>query len=211
MTSLDARSSILATSLRTSHLAWFQMRGYRYALSNEGVFVAWVLRSFYEKFIAPQHGSGRTKGSLMSSEVKRQVDEYCTQFANLIRPLPRETLETLPEGIRQGTQDTGWFIALWDGDEIYGRLSIVRLGNQHVGVITPVITDARGWALLDVAANLELAFSTGWIDSDASTFRINPPCGRLIWPSVPAESMSSSTLSIREAAQLVITSGRMLP
>ena len=36
---LDARSSILATSLRTSHLCWFQKCGYGYAFSNEGIFV----------------------------------------------------------------------------------------------------------------------------------------------------------------------------
>ncbi len=51
---LDARSSILVTSLRTSHLAWYRLCGYRYVFSNEGIFLAWVLRSFYEKFIEPR-------------------------------------------------------------------------------------------------------------------------------------------------------------
>ena len=110
---LDARSSILVTSLRTSHLGWFRMCGYRYVFSNEGVFVASVLQSFYERFIAPRRGPNRTKkGSLISSRVKPEVDEYCHQFANFIRPLPGPALETLSEAIRAGTPDTGCFLAL---------------------------------------------------------------------------------------------------
>ena len=101
---LDARSSILVTSLRTSHLAWFLLCGYRYVFSNEGLFVGWVLRSIYEKFIAPRRGPDRTKkGSLISDEVKREVDAYCFQFANIIRPLPGPALEGLPEAMRAGT------------------------------------------------------------------------------------------------------------
>ena len=150
--SLDARSSILATSLRTNHLCWFQKHGYEYVFSNEGIFVAWVLRSFYKKFIEPRYGPKKNKkGSLISDEVKREVNDYCQQFANFIRPLPKSSVETLPEEIQRGTPDSGWFKALWDEDQIYGKISIVKLGDQHIGVMTPVITDARGWALFNLA------------------------------------------------------------
>ena len=163
---LDARSSILATSLRTSHLCWFQRCGYRYVFSNEGIFVAWVLRSFYSKFIQPRSGPNRSKkGSLVSESVKKEVDDYCFQFANFIRPLAPSEVERFPRELRQGTPDSGWFIALWDEDLIYGRISIVKLGSSHVAVMTPVVTDARGWALMDLVANLELEYSLARYDS----------------------------------------------
>ncbi len=207
---LDARSSILVTSLRTSHLAWFRLCGYRYVFSNAGIFVASVLRSFYEKFIEPRCGPNRSKkGSLISEQVKREVDEYCLQFANFVRPLPEPALEMLSDAIQLGTQDTGWFLALWDGDQVYGKISILKLGNQRIAVMSPVITDPRGWALMDVAANLELVFSEGWFDADAGTYRIDPPGKRAIWPSAHAEAMSLPTLSIRQAAQRVIDSRRV--
>ena len=208
---LDARSSILVTSLRTSHLAWYRLCGYRYVFSNEGIFLAWVLRSFYEKFIEPRCGPNRSKkGSLISERVKREVDEYCFQFANFVRPFPAPVLEMLSEAIQLGTQDTGWFLALWDRDQIYGKISILKLGNQRIAVMTPVITDARGWALMDVAANLELVFSEGRFDPDAGICRIDPPGMRAIWPSANSSTMRLPALSIREAAQLVIDSGRMV-
>ena len=206
---LDARSSILVTSLRTSHLAWFRLCGYRYVFSNEGIFVASVLRSFYEKFIEPRCGPNRSKkGSLISEQVKREVDEYCLQFANLIRSVPEPALEMLSEAIQVGTQNTGRFLALWDGDQVYGKISILKLGNQRIAVMTPVITDARGWALVDLAANLELVFSEGWFDANAGTSRIDPPGKRAIWPSTNGAAMSSPTLSITQAAQLVVDSRR---
>lgn len=208
---LDARSSILVTCLRTSHLAWFRLCGYPYVFSNEGIFVAWVLRSFYEKFIEPRYGPNRSKkGSLISEQVKREVDGYCLQFANCIRPFPESALEMFSEATQLGTQDTGRFLALWDGDQIYGKISILKLGNQRIAVMTPDITDPRGWALIDVAANLKLVVSEGWFDADAGTYRIDRLGKRAIWPSAKAEAMSSPILSIRQAAQCVIDSRRMV-
>ena len=206
---LDARSSILVTSLRASHLAWFRICGYRYVFSKEGVFVAGVLRDFYRKFIVPQRMSGRKERGLMSKEVKRQVNEYCLQFANLSRPATEQALAGLPNELGDGIPDSGGFLALWDRDQIYGRISIVKLGSQRVAVLTPVITDPRGWALICLAANLELEFSAGWFDAEADRFRIDPPNGTLIWPSSKEETSSSPPINIRDAAQLVINSGRM--
>lgn len=209
---LDARSSILATSLRTSHLCWFKKCGYRYVFSNEGIFVAWVLRSFFEKFIQPRSGSNRIKtGSLVSEEVKKEVDDYCSQFANFIRPFTRPLIEKFPTEIQEGTPDSGWFIALRDGDQIYGRISILKLGKSHVAVMTPVITDARGWALFDLAANLELEFSLAKFDADADVFEGERCTGKtLIWPGVGESIKSMPPVSIRQAARIVIQSGRML-
>ena len=208
---LDARSSILVTSLRSNHLAWFRMCGYRYVFSNEGIFVAWVLRSFYEKFIEPRRGSNRTKkGSLVSRKVKQEVDGYCHQFANFIRPLHGPASEGLSEAMRQGTADTGRFMTLWDGDDWYGKISVVKLGNPRVGVMTPVTTDERGRALIDVAANLDLVFSEGRFDADSGICRIDPPGRRAIWPSAVEETKRLPPLSITQAAQLVRESGRML-
>lgn len=208
---LDARSSILATSLKASHLCWFKRCGYRYALSNEGIFVAWVLRSFFVKFIQPRIGPNRSKtGSLYSEQVKKQVDEYCFQFANFVRPFSRSVVETFPKEIQQGTPDSGWFFALWDEDQVYGRISIVKLGNSHIGVMTPVITDARGWALLDLAANLELEFSLARFNADACVYECGHPTGKtLIWPGLHQSLKSLPPLSIRQAARMVIQSGRM--
>lgn len=199
------------TSLRTSHIAWFRMCGYRYVFSNEGLFVASVLRGFYEKFIEPRRGPDRRrKGSLMSVRVKREVDECCLQFANLIRPLPESSLAELPEAIRQGTPETGWFMALWDEDQVYGKISVVKLGNQRVGVLTPIITDARGWALIDLIADLELVYSVGKFDAEVGQFRFEPPGRRAIWPRVEEVGTSLRPVSIRDAAQAVIDSGRMV-
>ena len=209
---LDARSSILATSLRTSHLCWFQKCGYRYVFSNEGMFVAWVLRSFYSKFIQPRSGPNRRKrGSLVSERVKKEVDDYCFQFANFIRPLPPSEVERFPRQIQQGTPDSGWFITLWDKDVAYGRISMVKLGNSRVAVMTPVITDARGWALMDLAANLELEYSLARYNPDAHVVECARPSGQvLVWPSIDESMRSRAPVSIRQAATLVIQSGRMV-
>ena len=205
---LDARSSILVTALRTSHLAWFNICGYRYVFDNEGIFVAWILRSFYEKFIQPRRRPHRTRqGSLVSQQVKDEVNDYCLQFANLIRPLPASLVDRYPEQIRRGTPDTGWFIALWDSDQIYGRISIIKLGDQHLGVLTPTTTDARGWALIDLAANLEFQTSYGRFDAEDGIFRFDPPNQQTIWPAVNTDS--TPPISIQQAARIVIDSGRM--
>lgn len=205
---LDARSSVLVTALRTSHLAWFKICGYRYVFDNEGIFVASVLRSFYEKFIQPRRGPHRTKkGTLFSQQVKHEVNDHCLQFANLIRPVPASLVDRYPEQIRRGTPDTGWFIALWDSGQIYGRISIIKLGDQHLGVLTPTITDARGWALIDLAANLELQTSYGRFDAADGIFRVDPPNQQTIWPAVNTDP--TPPISIRQAARIVIDSGRM--
>ena len=201
---LDARSSILVTSLRTSHLAWFRLCGYGYVFCDEGRFVASVLRDVYEEFIRPRRGPNRRKkGSLISDRVKREVDQYCSRFANFIRPVPEAALETYSEAMRRGTPDTGRFLALWDGDAIYGKISTIRLGNQHIGVMTPVRYEARGRALVGVRANLELVFSEGRFDAHAGEFRIDPPGGRAIWPSAHEATKPLPALTIRQAAQLV--------
>ena len=210
---LDARSSILATSMRTSHLCWFQKCGYRYVFSNEGIHVARVLRSFYENFISPRYGPNKTKkGSLASDQVKSEVDGYCFQFANFIRPWPRSSVETFPEEIQRGTLDSGHFIALWDGNQIYGRISIVKFGSKHFGVMTPIITDPRGWALVDLTANLRLEYSLASLDAEAGVYRVDPSTGHtLIWPSAfeTTSPPTSRPVSIREAADIVVRSGRM--
>ena len=208
---LDARSSILVTSLRSTHLWSFQKCGYRYVFSNEGVFVAWVLRSIYEKIIEMRKTQNGAKARGLSADrVKAEVNHFCLQFSNIIRPVPQSLLETLPNEIQKGTPDSGWFIVLWDGNEIYGRISILKLGGQHAAVMTPLITDTRGWALIDVAANLELEFSFARLNSETSAFEVAPPIGkRLIWPSAKDEARSAPTLNIRQARQAVIQSGRM--
>lgn len=207
---LDARSSIFATSLRTSHLSWFQKLGYRYIFSNEGILVAWILRSLYREFIEPRHGLNKVQsGSLVSDQVKKEVDKFCLQFANLVRPLPKSSIETLPEEIQRGTPDSGWFMALKDGDQIYGRTSIVKLGDQYIGATTPIITDARGWALLDLMANLELEFSFGMFDADAGVYRVDATTHRAIRPNESKEARGYPPISIRQAAEIVIRSGRL--
>ena len=201
---LDARSSILVTSLRTSHLSWFQKCGYRYVFSSEGLFVAGVLRSFFSKFIQPRSGPNRSKrGSLASERVKKEVDDYCFQFANFIRPIPPSELERFPRELQQGTPDSGWFIFLWDRDVAYGRISIVKFGNSHIAVMTPVITDARGWALMNLAANLELEYSFARYNPDAHVVECARPSGQVsVWPSIDESMKSRAPVSIRQAAEL---------
>ena len=207
---LDSRSSILVTSLRASHLAWFRLCGYRYVFSNEGLVVASVLRNIYEQIFVLRRKSGGKKGPLLSQEVKGKVNEYCLQFANFCRPAPESLMADMPDEIRNGTPDTGWFIALWDGDQIYGRISVVKLGNQYVAILTPVITDPRGWALIDLAANLELIFSFACFDAESDCFRTGPPSGRAIWPIANEEALASPAINIGDAAQLVMNSGRIV-
>ena len=121
----------MATSLRSNHLCWFHLCGYRYVFSNEGILVAYILREFYTRFIEPRFGPHKTgKGSLISDKVKREVDEFAFQFANLIRPWPSSNFDIFPEEMVKGSLDSGLFIVLWDGNQIYGRISVVKFGNQ---------------------------------------------------------------------------------
>ena len=209
---LDARSSMLATALRTSHLCWFRRCGYGYVFSNEGIFVAWALERFYRNFVEPRYGSSKTEsGSLMSDRVKREVDEYCFQFANIIRSWLHESDDASHEELQRGTLDSGWFIALRDGDDVYGRISIVKLGSHYIAVMTPIITDSRGWALFDLAVNLKLEYSLARHNAEQGVLEFGRLAARqpLIWPSAKEETISSPPISIREAAQIVIDSGRM--
>ena len=208
---LDARSSILATSLRASHLCWFDKCGYRYVFSEEGILVAWILRSFYEMFASQQNAPNQAKqGSLISDRVKAAVNDYCLQFANMIRPCPSSMVEALPEDFRRGSPDTGRFIALWDEDQIYGRISLVKLGEQYIAIMTPCLLDPRGWALLDLVSDLELTYSFAKFDDNAGVCTVDPPNGQtLVWPSTDGANNGLPPKSIREAAHLVIRSGRM--
>ena len=204
---LDARSSILVTSLRAIHLAWFQICGYGYVFSPEGRFVASVLRGIYEKFILPRRGTNRTKrGSLVSDRVKEEVDAWCLQFHNLIRPLPAPLLDELPDEIVQSTPDTGWFMALWDGDgRMYGWISVVRLGEQHIGVMTPLVFDARGMALIGLSANWRLNVSVARFSPESQMMDLAPPPHRVfVWPSADREALGLPAISIEQGAQKAI-------
>lgn len=204
---LDARSSILITCLRASFLYWFKQLGYRYVFSNEGIFVASVLRLVYKRFIQPRQRPNRKKPGLMSQDVKAEVNEFCLQFANFLRPVPHETVNSWPPELRKGTIDSNWFLALIDGGQPYGRITILKFGNEFCGVLTPMITDARGWALLDLAANLHLEFTVAKWNANKAQYEFSPPAGNsLIWPSAKDPTQP---ISIHEAAKLVLASGRL--
>ena len=64
--------------------------------------------------------------------------------------------------------------------------------------------DARGWALVGMAANLKLVFSQGRFDADAGNYRIDAPGKRAIWLSVHEATKPLLALTIRQAAQLVV-------
>ena len=207
---LDPRSSILMTCLKATHLAWFRWCGYRYVFSPQGVFIAAVLRYVYQRLITPRCGRDRTKrGSLMSDEVKKEANDCCLQFANLMRPLPSASVEAMPAEIRTGTPESGWCMGLVDGGQVYGYISIVRMGNQYFCVATPSIWDARGWALVDTAANLGLELALGRFDPEAAEFRFDPPRYRTVWRSVDPRNLSMPPMSIRRAAEMAIETGRM--
>ena len=203
---LDARSSTLISCLKMSFLHWFKQLGYRYVFSNEGILVAWVLRQVYENFIQPSQRHKKKRG-LMSENVKAQVNEFCLQFANIIRPVPSEIVKSWPAELQMGTTESNWFLALVDDGQPYGRVTILRLGSEHCAVLTPTITDARGWALLDIAAHLHLEFTMAKWNADIAQFELAPPSGNsLIWPSV---GYPTPPISIREAAEMVQASGRL--
>lgn len=204
---LDARSSILVTVLKASHLCWFHKTGYAYVFSNEGIVVAWALRSFYEKFIVPRRGPiKRERGSLISDEVKVEVNQYCSQFANFIRPVLPDSVATLSRELRAGTLVSGAHLVLWDGDDLYGRISFVKLGETLFSVITPLITDDRGLALLNVAADFELEYSEARWSEKEGRHEVAPRNGaKLVWPRAnwsarDSEATSLKPISIREAA-----------
>ena len=204
---LDAGSSALTTCLRACHLYWFKQLGYSYVFSREGELVAWVLRKFYDKFIRPRQRPRRKKPGLMSEKVKQEVNEYCLQFANFLRPVPHQTANDWPEELKRGTVDTGYFLVLLDGEQVYGKITIFRFGNVYSAVMTPIITDARGFALLTLAATLKLEYTLARWDCGLGHYEMAPPSGQyLIWPSAKE---STAPISIREAAKLVLDSGRM--
>ena len=104
----------------------------------------------------------------MRQGLERQVDEHCLWFSDLIRQVHGSALGQPPAPLRLGTpNDIGWLMALWDEDQIYGKISVVRLGNQCVAVLAPVITDAREWALINVKVKLDMVFSTGRFDAES--------------------------------------------
>ena len=213
---LDARSSMLVTALKASHLCWFRKAGYRYVFSNGGQVIAGVLRSFYKEFIAPRCGPNRKqRGSLISDEVKEEVNRHCSQFANFIRPVPPECVAALPESIQAGTLASDTFLVLWDGNQIYGRLSFIRLGKHLVSVMTPEITDARCWALINLAADFELEFSMASWNVKMGGVEVEPPKGaKLVWPRAnwPGKDLDGNgmgPLSIRAAAEIVTRSGQL--
>ena len=213
---LDARSSILVTALKSDHLSWFRKFGYKYVFSDEGIFVAWLLRSFYEEFIEPGRRSKKgSRGSLISDAVKDELNRYCSQFANFIRPLQPQGVEALCAEMRQGTLESNLFFVLWDGDQVYGKISVVKLGGIHVAVMTPVNSDARGWALIDLAESLELEHSIAGWNADIGMIEMAPRAGRmLVWPRTVWSGKDEETdltppMTIREAAENVIRSGRM--
>ena len=204
---LDARSSMLITCLKASYLYWFKQLGYSYVFSNEGIFVASVLARAYRKFIQPRQRPNRKKPGLMSEKVKTKVNEFCLQFANFLRPVPQETVNSWPPELQKGTVDSGWFLALVDEGELYGRITVLKFGKEYSAIMTPMITDARGWALLDLAANLQLEFTVARWNADIAQYEIAPPSGNsLIWPSAKNQTRR---ISIHEAAKLVLASGRL--
>ena len=204
---LDARSSILVTCLKASFLYWFKQLGYRYVFSNEGIFIASVLRFVYNRFIQPRRRPNRKKPGLMSQDVKAEVNEFCLQFANFLRPVPHETVKSWPPELRKGTVDSDWFLALIDGGQLYGRITILKFGNEYCAIMTPMTTDTRGWALLDLAANLHLEFTVARWNAKKARYELAPPSGNsLIWPSAKDPTRP---ISIQEAAKLVLASGRL--
>lgn len=56
------------------------------------------------------------------------------------RPLAKSCAKMLPEVIQRGTPDSGWFVVLWDGDQVYGRISIVKLESNTLEFCKLVIT-----------------------------------------------------------------------
>ena len=212
---LDARSSILVTALKSSHLCWFSKMGYRYVFSEGGHVIAWALRSFYEEFIAPRRRPNRRKrGSLISDKVKGEVNRYCSQFANFVRPVPSECVAGMSEAIRAGTLASDTFLVLWDGKQIYGMLSFIKLGKHLVSVMTPIITDMRCFALINLAVSFELEYSVARWNSEMQRFDVEPSRGaKLVWPMAnwpgkDLEGNPTTPLTIRDAAEIMIQSGR---
>ena len=204
---LDAASSVLTTCLKASHLYWFKQLGYSYVFSGEGELVAWVLRSIYDKFVRPRQRPCGKKPGLMSEKVKLDVNEYCLQFANFLRPVPQKTVSGWPEELKRGTVDSGYFLVLLDGEQVYGRITIFKFGSVYSAVMTPTITDARGFALLTLAATLNLEYTLARWDCELGRCELAPPSGRyLIWPSAKEQT---APISIRQAAKFVLDSGRM--
>ncbi len=207
---LDARSSMLITSLRSTHLAWFRMCGYRYTFSPGGLLLAEILRSVYREFIKPISGPNKkNRGSLISEEVKEMVDAYCRPFANLARPLNPPAIKLWPKELQQGTPQSGWFLALRDSGNVYGVVSVIKLGAQYVSVMMPSVLDARSWAFLDLAANLELEFSVGRFDPRKGAIELSPRTSTVIWPSTDGATKNLPAISISRAAKIVAQSGRV--
>ena len=53
--------------------------------------------------------------------------------------------------MREGTLDSDLLFVRWDGDDLFGRISFVKLGSELTSVMTPVITDPPGYALINLA------------------------------------------------------------
>jgi len=126
----DIRVSALASLLKAAHLTWFELLGYRYALSAGGYFLGnEVLGKF---FLA---NKGRSK-----QEILVDARSHFRQFAQMARPIL-----SAPAGITGTITDRQLFLCTGT-PKPWALLTFVRTEAMLHGVLVPIYEEPEGAA-----------------------------------------------------------------
>lgn len=119
----DVRVAALASLFKAAHLTWFELIGYRYALSAGGHFFGYdILGRFYLA------NAGKSK-----SEIVQSAETHFRELVNLVRPLasPQEHLK--------GTISDGQCYLCTGSTGPWAILTFIRTGTLMHGVLVPVL------------------------------------------------------------------------
>jgi hypothetical protein len=71
----DYRAPVIASAIKAAHLTLFKILGYEYLFSPSGLFLADILRKFYERYKPP------------AKCTEEDVEDYFLDFENMVAPL----------------------------------------------------------------------------------------------------------------------------
>jgi hypothetical protein len=163
----DVRVAALASLFKAAHLTWFELMGYRYALSAGGHLLGYdVLGRFYLA------NAGKSK-----SEIVQSADPHFREFVNLVRPVA-----SLPGELTGTISDRLCYLCTGHSGP-WAILTFIRTGTLSHAVLVPMLecpeSAARFVAFLkDPPPRIEVKLTrfTG------EQWEVAPDSGTFIWP-----------------------------